>query len=434
MNRLWWTVHPVKFTALAHRFKNLENDRETYRMHCPICDSGEKEIIYYLDCGNFDDSNLYSKIRINACKACGHIFNELSHDEILGLMQYYSDEYAPTNLVSSDKVGDLPGSTNALTYHRYAELLTFISPFIEKDAAILDVGCAAGGFLRYLHGRQFQNLSGIEKTAAYADRAIADTPFEIKQGDAEAIPFEDQSFDFVLLDQVLEHLVNPSKAFEEAGRVLKKEGIFCIGVPDASRYDQQYFFDYYWFLLREHIQHFDLEHLKNLGRQHGFVTQHFVQVETPMMSEKMILPNLYVIFRKSDDVEENADDGDNTFGLKDTIMRYLETEEARSSKKRAVIAELQNCGTPVYAWGIGREFLYLYASLGLKDCNVCGLVDLNPFKQSNCRVNGLNINDPSVLNSAGPESTVLISALAHARDIEKRLYEHQFRGTVQIIK
>jgi SAM-dependent methyltransferase len=387
-----------------------------------------------MDCGNFDGSDLYSEIRINACHACGHIFNDLLDNEIMGLMRYYSDEYAPTNMVSTNKVGDLPGSTNALTRNRYSELFNFVSPFIEKDAAILDVGCAAGGFLNYLHDRQYHNLFGIEKTAAYADHAIANSPFSIKQGDAEAIPFESHSFDLVLLDQVLEHLVDPSKAFEEARRVLKKGGMFCIGVPDASRYDQHYFFDYYWFLLREHIQHFDLEHLKYLGLKNGFSIQHSIQVETPMMSEKMILPNLYVIFKKSPDAMMNEDNRDNTFGLKETLIHYLQLEEARSSEKRAIIEDLRRRKTPIFAWGIGREFLYLYASLGLKDCNLCGLVDLNPFKQSKCRINGLNISDQSVLNSAGPESIVLISALAHSKDIQKRLSERQFPGSVKILK
>ena len=53
--------------------------------------------------------------------------------------------------------------------------------------------------------------------------------------------------------------------FREAKRVLADDGYLCIGIPDASRYDKMYFFDFFWFLIREHIQHFDIEHLKLLA-------------------------------------------------------------------------------------------------------------------------------------------------------------------------
>lgn len=43
--------------------------------------------------------------------------------------------------------------------------------------------------------------------------------------DIQNIPYEDNSFDFVISDQVIEHIEDPKKAITESFRVLKKGGI-----------------------------------------------------------------------------------------------------------------------------------------------------------------------------------------------------------------
>ncbi len=43
--------------------------------------------------------------------------------------------------------------------------------------------------------------------------------------DMECLPFDDESFDCIASDQVIEHLENPIKAINESYRILKKGGI-----------------------------------------------------------------------------------------------------------------------------------------------------------------------------------------------------------------
>lgn len=54
---------------------------------------------------------------------------------------------------------------------------------------------------------------------------------EMVIGNAENLPFEDQSFDVILATEVFEHLSNPNKLILEAYRVLKKNGKIIITVP-----------------------------------------------------------------------------------------------------------------------------------------------------------------------------------------------------------
>jgi ubiquinone/menaquinone biosynthesis C-methylase UbiE len=292
------------------------------------------------------------------------------------------------------------------------------------------VGCAMGGFLDYLKRKGFSRLSGVDMTETYVEQAKRKNVFRIEHGNAESLPFADHTFDVVVMEQVLEHLVNPQKAFQEAKRVLRKGGIFCIGVPDASRYSDFYFFDYYWLLLREHIQHFDVDHLKLLAAQGGFELLEFRQTSHSVMSERMIMPNLYVVFSLTDYVDKTGIKDLRNQNLKQHILRYIDSEKSRQSMNSHRIAELSESCRPVYAWGIGREFLYLYESAGLKHCNIAGLIDMNRLKQKACSVNKIKIEGVDALQKSSANSVLLITAVAHTDSILNAVKALNFKGEI----
>jgi len=396
---------------------------------CPICNSDKKNNIVELNCGNYDNSNLYQTVRINCCEACGHIYNRLSLDEIDGLIKYYNEEYAPLNLGSTDKIGDRPGSNNPFTLKRYAQLYSLISSNVNSDSKVLDVGCAMGGFLDYLHKHGLNNLYGIDLIEDYVSYAKKKGDYNIKLGSAESIPFDDNSFDLLIMDQVMEHLVEPMKAFREAKRVLVDGGLLCIGVPDASRYDEIYFFDFYWFLMREHLQHFDVEHLKLLAEMEGFELISFNKTETPMMNEKMLLPNLNVPFRLTGETSR-LNITENCFKLKKEIEQYIANDFEKLNKKRSIIDDLVVSKKPIYVWGTGREFLYLYENAGLKNCNIVGLIDANSYKQKTFTVDGERIMDSSILEKTKSNSVLIISAFAYVKQIKAALLKMGYSGQI----
>jgi SAM-dependent methyltransferase len=373
---------------------------------CPVCRAADRETIYKLSCGNLDKSRLYPTVRINHCLRCGHIFNELTAEALAGL-------------------------AGGLTTERYDQLYRALSPHINIQQDILDVGCALGGFLDYLSEKGFKRLSGVDMTETYVEQARLKNTYRIEIGNAESLPFDDHVFDVIVMEQVLEHLFNPLQAFQEARRVLRKGGIFCIGVPDAARYADFIFFDFYWLLLREHIQHFDIVHLDLLGNQTGFDLLEGHETVHAIMTERMIMPNLYAVFRLTGSNPKSNESDNNNFKLIRLLNGYIRQEEARQSIKRQIISELIQSQRPVYAWGIGREFLYLYESAGLKHCNLAGLIDANPFKQMSCTVGGIKIaRREDLLPGAAVDSVLLITAIAHMDAIKLAAKELGFKGKV----
>jgi SAM-dependent methyltransferase len=400
-------------------------------MHCPICHAADTEPIHALACGNFDGSELYPAVNLKNCTACGHVFNELTPDELIGLGHYYDNEYAPANVHAGGLAGDRPGSSDNLTSDRYDNLYSALAPHAQPCHEILDVGCAMGGFLDYLGRKGFGRLSGVDMTKTYVDAAREKNKYTIELGSAEDLPFDDASFDVIVMEQVLEHLVDPIKGFQETRRVLKKNGLFCVGVPDASKYAERRFFDFYWLLLREHIQHFDINHLDFLGRQEGFEMLDYRQTAHAVMSRRMVMPNLTAVFKASDKVDRRIEARSDHGEIKRQMTDYVNGEKSSRRIHKNTMRVLAESRRPVYIWGIGREFLYLYESAGLKRCAIAGLIDSNQFKQKSCSVNGMKISDNIGLQpSANEDSALLITAIAHTDPIVRAARSIGFKGEI----
>jgi len=112
------------------------------------------------------------------------------------------------------------------------------------DGLVLDVGCGIGSLLAgarsqapgaVLHGCDFS--FGLCRRAAQRNPGIP-----VVQADGEALPFRADTFDWVFLTEVLEHLLNPAGAFDEIQRVLKPGGGLLVSVPNRGwlRYPREW--------------------------------------------------------------------------------------------------------------------------------------------------------------------------------------------------
>ena len=69
-------------------------------------------------------------------------------------------------------------------------------------------------------------VSGINNFYHLIDMEASEiTEVEYPDVDMQNLPSNEETFDFIVSDQVVEHLENPQKAIQESYRVLKKGGI-----------------------------------------------------------------------------------------------------------------------------------------------------------------------------------------------------------------
>ncbi len=95
----------------------------------------------------------------------------------------------------------------------------------------LDVGCGIGDFLQF-----WPDTVGVDinpRTVAYC-RAHG---LDARLIEPDQLPFDDKSFDSVLMDNVLEHIADPTALLRELRRVLRPEGRLLIGVPGVLGWD-----------------------------------------------------------------------------------------------------------------------------------------------------------------------------------------------------
>jgi ubiquinone/menaquinone biosynthesis C-methylase UbiE len=107
-----------------------------------------------------------------------------------------------------------------------------------KDKVVLDIGCGAGGKTVYYASLGVKKIRGLEILEKYREEAenlakahnLADK-FEFVRGDAADMPFEDETFDTIIMNDAMEHVDKPEKVIEECYRVLKKDGRLYLNFP-----------------------------------------------------------------------------------------------------------------------------------------------------------------------------------------------------------
>lgn len=103
-----------------------------------------------------------------------------------------------------------------------------------SDVAVLDVGCGPGaltGVLVDRHGRAA--VSACDPSPPFVEACAARFPqVTVRHGRAEALPFDDRTFDVVLAQLVMHFVSNPAAAAVEMRRVARLGGVIGACVWD----------------------------------------------------------------------------------------------------------------------------------------------------------------------------------------------------------
>jgi SAM-dependent methyltransferase len=118
---------------------------------------------------------------------------------------------------------------------------------VRSGYRILDVGCGFGGTIAHLNEKlsdcELVGLNIDERQIARARRLVQARPgntVRFVQGDACALPFEDNAFDVVLAVECIFHFPSRRTFFHEARRVLRDAGTLAVSdfVVDGEKVDE----------------------------------------------------------------------------------------------------------------------------------------------------------------------------------------------------
>ncbi|MCW4051990.1 MAG: class I SAM-dependent methyltransferase [Candidatus Bathyarchaeota archaeon] len=190
---------------------------------CPICDEDYAEHLFV--------DNLFNLVK---CGRCGLVYvnPRPSETELKGI---YSDITADTGAPLSFPRG-LSGYTDfGIVRTQKARMMSRVISKYKKRGKILDVGCAAGYFLKVMKERGYE-VRGVEVSKIFADFAKNSYGLSVFCGDVNQARFANENFDIVTMFDVLSHLRTPSKDLKEINRILKVGGLLILETGNKGEF------------------------------------------------------------------------------------------------------------------------------------------------------------------------------------------------------
>ncbi len=140
----------------------------------------------------------------------------------------------------------------------------------KDSGTVLDYGCGVGDFLNYIKN-EF-NVQGIEPNKKAAQIAQENSQLKISTN-TDLSQFKDQTFDAITLWHVFEHVHNIENISFELRRILKKDGILVIAVPNYKSYDAQYYQNFWaGYDVPRHLWHFSKTSIQKWWNKFGMET------------------------------------------------------------------------------------------------------------------------------------------------------------------
>lgn len=120
------------------------------------------------------------------------------------------------------------------------EIFETIAPLMRTGRRLLDVGCGEGKITEIARTK-FDEIYGcdISKTALLSakERGISTVCVDLNDG---FVPYKDNSFDCITALEVVEHLINPLRFFNDLRRILKPKGQLLLTTPNIRYFRNLY--------------------------------------------------------------------------------------------------------------------------------------------------------------------------------------------------
>ena len=368
---------------------------------CIICGSSELSEKIFFDsyplCIGVQPPELFGKVEsfpltLGSCDQCVHLqqMNPVAdeHNDVL-----YGSENS--GLLSSVSI---PSKTNVGLVEAQNSFNFFKDCNLPKGK-VLDIGCCDGYFLSLLKAQGY-DVQGVEPNAI-GDVAQKKYGIPITKDYFSAKYFEENSFDIIILRNILEHMSDANGFLEEVYKILKLGGYIFIEVPNSA------------LSLREgHVGCFFHQHLSyfSLGTILHFLSRHSLEHVHSLEDYFM-----YLCVKKNVDakpvISSNNDQLDMTH---QNIDKYFEGYNRKKKDLNALLEKEDN----VAFFGAGGHTTGLTYMIDEEFRKKIKFVyDNNPLKHGNFLSEiPIEVRDPKYIKSDNPD-VLIISTYLHQAEL-----------------
>ncbi len=261
---------------------------------CPLCHSDTFTVVYP---GTFPEKlsqdflqTIYRSSSDNAlfeqvvrCRTCDLVYLNPRLDPTLII-----DSYAEGNdmaFVEQDEMR-LRTFTSALR-----QLCRKYNIPLSDKTKILDVGCAAGAFLRAAQSLGL-NAIGLEPNKWMSEYARSTYGIDVRSGTLSDHVFPESSFDLITLWDVIEHVPDPEVELRAIHNLLKPGGLLVVNYPDFGSLPARLLGRKWPFLLSVHLVYYTRptikKHLESLGYKVLSMKMHWQTLELRYILKRII--------------------------------------------------------------------------------------------------------------------------------------------------
>lgn len=221
------------------------------------------------------------------CQHCGHQFLDcnLTSNQ---LTELYTNYYPRKSL-------DVANYTPHLEQFGFSAWLNGAGcsafRWVPKNVRVLDVGCGFGQSLGY-HAARGCDVYGVEADENIR-RVIEKFGFNVHVGLFDDKLYEENFFDYVTMDQVIEHVTEPIPVLQGLARILKPDGMAILSTPNACGWGAR-LFGSRWINWHApyHLQFFTPQSMWRAAEQSGLV---LAEVKTITNSEWLLYQWIHLV-------------------------------------------------------------------------------------------------------------------------------------------
>ena len=191
------------------------------------------------------------------------------------LRDYYATKYYQEGRGSYE----LEYSEEEVTYFKakleqcWFVIKNYLSSETERRS-MLDVGCGEGYALAFFRQKGWQvrgldfSAAGVEsKNPSCADALVTGNIVDLLESEIQA----KRRYDVLLLQNVLEHLLDPVQFLLSLREIIKKDGVAVVTVPNdgsitqQAALEQKHIDSAFWIAPPDHLSYFDKDSLRNIA-------------------------------------------------------------------------------------------------------------------------------------------------------------------------
>ena len=228
---------------------------------CPVC--GSSKLKPFIKVNGYRVSE--KQFVIEECENCSFkLTNPLPSEDEIG--KYYESDNYISHTSSSKSLFD--AAYQMVRRRAIKSKLNLVSKYVKKGV-LVDYGCGTGSFLSFVKDQGW-SVSGFEPSDIAISNGETNLKDEVKHP-RELDNVKEHSIDVFTMWHVFEHIYNPKDLLNKIKRILNKNGVLILAVPNPDSLDAKIYKENWaaWDVPIHH-SHFNKKSMKILLENNGF--------------------------------------------------------------------------------------------------------------------------------------------------------------------